>query len=430
MNYHKTNNYILFWLSQAISQLGSSMTSFALVIWAYTQTNSVMTVSLLTFFSYAPYVLVSIFAGSFVDNHKKKSILLWTDLLSGLCSMIVWILFSKGNLQLWHIYLVNGITGLMNAFQSPASTVAVGMMVPKDKYEKLSGMNSFSTSIVSVVTPMLAASISSFFGLTGVLFIDMLSFGVAFLALLLVIFIPEQTTDFHQQPRKSGVLEGALEGFDFLREHKGLLYLIFSMAIMNFFSRLTYENILPAMILSRSGNNQTVLGFVSGMIGFGGILGGVIVTIIKLPKNKIRVIYFSAAISFLCGDLLMGLGESTFLWALAALAASIPISFINAGQSVLLYSNIPTNMQGRVFAVRNGLQYLTVPIGVLLGGALADYVFEPYMKRNTAMVVILQNLVGTGEGNGMAVMFLCTGILGFIISFLWYKNKHIQALHH
>jgi len=116
------------------------------------------------------------------------------------------------------------------------------------------------------------------------------------------------------------------------------------------------------------------------------------------------------------------------IWSFAALAASIPIPFINAGQSVLLYSNIPTNMQGRVFAVRNGLQYLTIPIGVLLGGVLADYVFEPYMKQRTTVVTFLQKFVGSGEGSGMAVMFLCTDVLGFIISLIWYKNKHIQAL--
>jgi len=320
----------------------------------------------------------------------------------------------------------------MNAFQSPASTVAVGMMAPKDKYEKLSGMNSFSSSTISVFTPMLAASISSIFGLNGVLFIDMMSFGVAFLALLFFIIIPEQGKNTNQKQKQSGVLggalDGALEGFAFLRKQKGLLYLVFSMAIMNFFSRLTYENILPAMLLSRSGNNQNILGFVSGMIGFGGILGGVFVTLIKVPKNKIKVIYFAAAFTFLGGDLLMGLGRNALIWSFAALAASIPIPFINAGQSVLLYSNIPTIMQGRVFAVRNGLQFLTIPIGVLLGGALADYVFEPYMKQSTAFVSFLQKFVGTGEGNGMAVMFLCTGIIGFIISLIWYKNKHIQAL--
>ena len=66
------NKYIIFWLSQSVSQLGSAMTSFALILWAYTQNGSAMTVSLMSFFNYVPYIIVSLFAGTFVDNHSKK----------------------------------------------------------------------------------------------------------------------------------------------------------------------------------------------------------------------------------------------------------------------------------------------------------------------------------------------------------------------
>ena len=75
----KFNKYIVFWLTQSLSELGSSMTSFALVIWAYGQTCSALSVSLMTFCSYVPFVIVSLFAGSFLDSHKKKSVLLLSD---------------------------------------------------------------------------------------------------------------------------------------------------------------------------------------------------------------------------------------------------------------------------------------------------------------------------------------------------------------
>ncbi len=74
---NKVNNYLIFWFGQVVSQLGSSMTSFALTIWVYKQTGSAMSVSLLSFCSYLPYVLVSIFAGGFVDKHSKKFILIF-----------------------------------------------------------------------------------------------------------------------------------------------------------------------------------------------------------------------------------------------------------------------------------------------------------------------------------------------------------------
>lgn len=426
MKDYETKNYIIFWLSQSISQLGSSMTSFALILWVYKQTNSVMAVSLLTFFSYLPYIVVSIFAGTYVDTHRKKFILLWADSIACICSVTVLILLSIGKLEIPYIYIANLITGFMNGFQSPASTVAIGMLVPKEKYSMISGLNSFSNSLITVVTPMLAAFISSFLGLKGVLFIDMLSFSVAFLSLLFFIKIPELEMDITIV--KKNIIEGCMDGFKFLSEHRGLLNIISSLAMMNFFSRLTYENILAPMILSRSGGNNQTFGLVCGIIGLGGIIGGLIVSIVKLPKDNIKLIYFSAAFSFIFGDLLMGIGQNITVWIIAALAASVPIPFITAGQNVILYNSVPKEMQGRVFSVRNAIQFFTIPIGTLLGGSLADYIFEPFMRSSTKLSYILQEIVGTGNGSGMAVMFVCTGILGFITCIIWYRNKQIQKL--
>jgi hypothetical protein len=287
-------------------------------------------------------------------------------------------------------------------------------------------MNSFSSSLITVVTPMLAAFINSFWGLAGVIFIDMFTFGFAFIVLMFFITIYEPEIDMARK-RKS-LFAGCKEGFGFLLEHKGILYIMISMAFLNFFSRLTYENILPAMILSRSGGNDNVLGVVSGMVGFGGIVGALMVSVIKLPKDNIKLIYFSAALSFIFGDLLMGISRSLPLWIIAALAASVPIPFINAGQNVILYNSVPKEIQGRVFAVRNALQFFTIPIGILIGGTLSDFVFEPFMRMQTPLAGLLQKLVGAGDGSGMAVMFLCTGVLGFVTSVLWYRNKQIRNL--
>ena len=74
------------------------------------------------------------------------------------------------------------------------------------------------------------------------------------------------------------------------------------------------------------------------------------------------------------------------------------------------------------------MMYGSAALSFLLGGVLADYVFEPFMMSGAPIVPILEKLVGTGVGSGMACMFLCTGTLGFIISCVSYKNKDIQAL--
>lgn len=426
MKDNKLNSFIVFWLSQSVSQLGSGMTSFALIIWVYNQTHSAMSVSLMTFFVYLPYIAVSIFAGAFIDTHRKKTIMLWTDSIAAVCSFGVFVLLLCGRLEISYIYIVNGIIGFMNAFQSPAEAVAIGMIVPEENYAKASGMRSFSDSLLMVVIPMMAGLVSSFLGLTGVILIDLITFIFAFVSLLFFISIPEEFKDVSEN--RNGVFYGIKDGLTFLIKNRGILYIIISMAFMNFFSRLTYENILSPMILARSGGNNSVFGLVNAILGVGGIAGGLIVSFKKMKADNIKLIYYSAALSFLFGDLLMGVGRSGLMWSVAAIAASLPIPFISVGQNTIIYNKIPKVLQGRVFAVRNAMQYCTIPVGILLGGFLADYVFEPFMNSNYDLSKFLAKIVGNGMGSGMAVMFLCTGILGFLTCVIWYFNKDIRKL--
>lgn len=422
---HNFKKYIGFWLSQSISQLGSTMTGFALILWAYEQLNSALAVSLMSFCSYVPYIVVSLFAGGFVDSHNKKRIMLFSDSMAAVCSLAVLLLNVFGVLQIWHIYLVNCVIGFMNAFQGPASSVAAGKMVPKERLAQVSGLNSFSGNLTTVLAPMIAAFLFAFGGLKVILILDLGSFLLASVFLLLLIQIPE---DKLEKRRYSSAFAGCKEGFSFLIHNRGLWRIVLTMAVMNFFSRLTYENVLSPMILARSGNNSVILGTVNAMMGIGGILGGIIVSAGKLPKDRVKMIYVSAAVSFLLGDLLMGLGRNTVVWSAAGIAASLPIPFITAGQNVILYDKVPDEMQGRIFAVRNAIQFGTVPIGILLGGFLAEYLFEPFMESSHPVAEFLHLFVGTGAGSGMAVMFLCTGICGSIFSILSCRGKEMDAL--
>lgn len=313
----------------------------------------------------------------------------------------------------------------MNAFQGPASSVAIGKVVPKDKLAQVSGMNSFSGNLVTVMSPVLAASLFALGGLKLILVIDLISFVFAFLVLLLVLKVPEDTS---QKAEKKSMFTGCAEGFRYLKDNRAIFMIIITMAMLNFFSRLTYENILSPMVLSRSGNDSVTLGIVNAVMGIGGIVGGIIVSTGKIKGNSAKMIYISAMLSFLLGDVMMGVGRNVIIWSFAGLAASLPIAFINAGQMVILYRCIPQEIQGRVFAVRNALQFSTIPLGILLGGFLADYVFEPFMMTENSVTRILQIIVGKGAGSGMAVMFLCTGVLGGLFSLISYQQKDIRDL--
>ncbi len=416
--------YIILWLSQSVSGLGSSMTGFALVLWAYGQSHSAMSVSLMSFCNYVPYVFLSLFVGGFIDRHKKKTIMLVSDSIAAAGSLAVLALLLAGCLEVWNIYAINAVIGVTNAFQQPASAVATGRLVPKEKISNVSGMNSFSNNLIVVFSPMLAAFLFAAGGLPLILLIDLASFVFAFCVLLFFITIPEQA----QGKAYSSSFAGIAQGFDFLKKEKGILYIMLTMALINFCSRLTYENILSPMILSRSSGDSIVLGTVNACMGVGGIAGGIIVSVKKESRHKAVAIYVSAALSFLFGDLMMAASQNVFWWSAAAVAASLPIPFIQASQNTILYRKIPAAMQGRVFAVRNAIQYSTIPVGIILGGYLADYVFEPFMVSGNRLAGMLKMIVGDSAGSGMAVMFLCTGVCGFTVSMAACLNREIKKL--
>lgn len=360
----------------------------------------------------------------FYRQAQEKTIMLVSDSVAAIGSLAVFAFLVTGHLSVWNIYIVNTIVGVTNAFQQPASAVATGWLVPKEKISNVSGMNSFSNNLIVVFSPMLAAFLFAIGGLSLVLLIDLASFVFAFCVLLFFIAIPEQV----QQRTASSPFAGIAEGFSFLKKEKGILYIMLTMALINFFSRLTYENILSPMILARSSGNNIALGIVNACMGVGGIAGGIIVSIKKESRHKATAIYVSAALSFLFGDLIMAIGKNVYCWSVAAVAASLPIPFIMANQNAILYRKIPSVIQGRVFAVRNAIQYSTIPVGIILGGYLADYVLEPFMRSGNAMAVALGKVTGYGAGSGMAVMFLCTGVCGFTVSMASCLNRTIRQL--
>lgn len=121
-------NFLLLWSGQSLSQMGSAMTSFALIIWVYQRQCTAMSVALLSVFSYLPYVLVSIFAGALIDNINKKRMLLICNTVAAICSLFTFYLMSFGRLHVWYLYVINFIIGFMNAFESPVSKAIITLL--------------------------------------------------------------------------------------------------------------------------------------------------------------------------------------------------------------------------------------------------------------------------------------------------------------
>lgn len=412
--------FIILWLTQALSSLGSSMTGFALVIWLYNDSGSALTTALLTVCSYAPYVIVSIFAGAISDKWNKKAVMLVCDSFAALTTVCVLVLFKTGSLEVWHLYILNALNGLMNSVQSPASDVAATLLTPEKHYQKTSAMRYFSNSLVSILTPALAAAIVSFAGLDAVIAFDLATFAVAFTILLFFIKIPEVPQN---ESSKETLLQSAKGGISYLGRNKGILCMILFLSAINFIASI-YNAALPALILSKS--NEAALGAVSSSVGIATLIGSVIATVFPKPKSRSKTICTCLLVSMSTENFLLAFGNNTIAWCIGAVLGWLFIPLMSANYDVIFRSTVPKEMLGRVYSVRNTLQFFSIPVGYFLGGFLVDKVFEPFMAgtENT----LLLNIFGTEKGSGAAFLFFVIGIAGVIVCTVFSRIKALREL--
>lgn len=411
--------FIILWATQSFSALGSAMTNFALIIWLYSESGSALSTALLSICSYAPYVIVSIFAGAVSDKWNKKKVMLVCDCLAAVCTVTVLLLLEADLLEAWHLYIINAVNGLMNSVQSPASDVAATLLTPKKHYQKTSGLRSFSNSLVSILTPVFASATISFAGIKAVIFFDLISFAFAFIILLAFIRIPEA----EKNEQKEGVYQAAKNGLIYLRTNKGILWMILFLSAINFIASINNAS-LPALVLSKE--NQTVLGLVNTCIGIATLAGSIIVAFLPSPKNRVRVFCNALLFSMSTENFLLAFGKTPLIWYIGAVLGWLAIPIMNANYDVLFKTNVPVEMQGRVYSARNTLQFFTIPLGYFLGGFLVDSVFEPFMANTESS--LLTHLFGSGKGSGAAVLFLIIGVAGVMVCLIFRRNKHLQKL--
>lgn len=413
-------SFIILWLTQSFSALGSAMTNFALVIWLYNDSGSALTTAMLAVCSYAPYVLMSIFAGAVSDKWNKKTIMLVCDSIAALCTVLVLVLLKTDSLEVWHLYALNALNGLMNTIQQPASDVASTMITPEKHYQKTSGMRSFSNSLVSILTPVFATAIAALWGVEAVIAIDLLTFSAAFIALLFFIKIPEPE---RRSEKDENILQTAKSGLVYLKTNKGILWLILFLAAINLFASM-YDAAFPALILSKS--NQTALGVVNAFVGIATLAGSVIATVAPAPKSRVRVICNCLLMSMGTENFLLAFGRTPVIWCIGAILGWLSIPLMNANMDVIFRTKIPPEMQGRVYSARNTFQFFTIPMGFFLGGLLVDEVFEPFMANNTSG--FLAALFGKEKGAGAAMLFFVIGLAGVAICLIFRRVRAIREI--
>ncbi len=405
-------------LGQVASLLGTSMTGFALTIWAFGETGRATDLALIGFFFITPMLLLSPTAGALVDRYDRKLMMMLSDLASGLMTIVILILYLSGVLEIWHLYITSAVSGAFQAFQWPAFSAAISVMVPKEQYARANGINSLGESATGIIAPLLAGAVLVSFGLTFILIVDIVTFVIAVGALLFV-HIPSPPRTESGAEGQGSLWRESVYGFRYIFRRPSLLGLQLVFMVGNFLAGVGLTLMAP-MILARTGNNELIFGTVQSVGAVGGVLGGVLMSIWGGPKRLVHGVLIGWALSSLFGQTLLGLGRGPIIWAAAAFFLSFFVPLVNGSNQAIWQAKVAPDVQGRVFSVRRLIAWFTMPLSRLVAGPLADDVFEPAMSAGGALVDAFAPLVGTGPGAGMALILVFSGLIAAVVCLCGY----------
>jgi MFS transporter, DHA3 family, macrolide efflux protein len=409
--------FTVIWFGQLISMLGTGMTHFALLIWAWELTGEATALALTAVFSAVPTLLFSPIAGALVDRWNRKLMMIVGDLAAGLATVAIFLLFRAGNLQLWHLYMAAAFTSVFQAFQFPAYTASTALLIPKAQYTRASAMMSLAGYASSIGAPLFAGIVLSFSGFESILLIDIATFIIGISAVMMVrIPQPEKPKTDTEQPKS--LWHEVIYGFRYIFSRRALVALLAMEFMFNLSESIGYPLIAP-MILARTGSNEVLLGTVRAVMGAAGVLGGLWLTAWGGPKRRMRGVVIGLFLTGLLGDAFMGVARGLYGWIVAGFFLEFFIPLAIGSDQAIWQSKIPPALQGRVAATRRVIMETSV-VAILVGGLLADHIFEPAMMPDGSLAPVFGWLVGTGPGAGMALLLILSGLLSALAGLLGY----------
>jgi len=416
--------FSVVWAGQLVSLLGSAMTQFGLTLYVFKQTEHATSLALMGFFTFLPLVLFSPTAGALVDRWNRKLVMMLSDIAGGAVGLGIFLLYSTGHLHLWQLYLGGFIIGTFQAFQWPAYSAAISTMIPKEQYARASGMMSLAESASSIAAPILAATLLGLMGLQGILLIDIATFLIA-ISTLLWVNIPQPRVSQEGQKSRGSLLQESLFGFGYIASRPPLLGLQTVFLFANLASTFGFT-VMAAMVLSRTGQNQLVLGSVQSAAGIGGVLGGLLLAAWGGPKHKVNGVLFGMVLGGLLGATLMGLGQSLPVWMAAAFLGSLIGPILNGSNQAIWQAKVSPDIQGKVFSARRMIAWLANPVAMLLAGPAADRFFTPALMPGGSLTNTFGPLVGVGPGAGMGLMLVLAGLAEAAIALSAYTLPFIR----
>jgi DHA3 family macrolide efflux protein-like MFS transporter len=368
--------FFIVWTGQAFSLVGSALVRFALIWWLTEETGSATTLATASLASMLPFIVLGPFAGTLVDRWNRRWVMIVSDTLTALFTALMAYLYWLGVAQVWHVYAILFLRSLGEVFQNPAMRATTSLMAPKEQLTRVNGMNEMLQGLVNVASPPLGALLLEIMSMQGTLAIDFVTALLAIVPLAFVAVPQPESTASPQATTLTGQLQSVVRdtgtGFRYMWGWRGLSFLLVVLALVRFFIAPAFS-LLPLLVTQHFGGDVLQLAWLNSAQGFGLVAGGIILSLWGGFRRR--------TLTALVGLFGVGLGTLAFGFLPAtAFGLALVVMFfrmtmlpILRGSIISIFqAHVPPDMQGRLFTQLMSVITIAVPLGLAIGGPLAD----------------------------------------------------------
>ncbi len=409
----------LLWFGQTVSWTGSSMSFFAIGVWIYETTGKASALSTILFTVAIVGVVTGPFGGVLADRFPRKTLIITFDLIIVVLMSVIGYLALNDVLTLTLLIPFALAFGIFEIAHWTTWSAFLGDVVKKQEVTKVSALFESAEAISVLIGPIGGAFIYSFFGLPGVILVDLIT---CFFGIATITFFKSKKVEIKGKLSFKNVYLDLIEAYNWLKKQKGLLSLVTILTIGNFLWGFT-SVLLPPMILSFT--DARGLGIVESSVGLAFLLGSIISLRLadKLQGNLKVAIYMGllGGISLILGSIRPSIILLCIHGVIAGVSGTVQYT-VSSGAWLAITTE---DIRGRALALRGTIAQMLRPLGVVIAGPLGDYLEFTFYPEN---IDILSPLVGTGPGRGYAFLFFLVGVFYVVLWIVNFNNKNLKFL--
>ncbi len=387
MNENYKKNLLLFLTSQAISLFGSSLVQYA-IIWYITlksESGIILTISILC--GFLPTFFVSPFAGVWADRYNRKVLIILSDSMIAISTLVLAIVFLLGFDGIWLLFFMSAIRALGAGVQIPTVGAFLPQLVPEDKLTKVNATNGSIQAVIMLISPMLSGALLSMANIETIFFIDVFTAAIAVCTLLFFLKVPIHAKALEMQTLS--YFADLRLGFIYIKNHKYVKQFFLFCAFF-FFLAAPVAFLTPLQVVRSFGNDVWRLTVVEIAFSCGMVIGGIILAYWEGFKNRI---YTMTVSSVIIGACTFALGVTPNFWLYLVFLGIIGVSlpFFNTPSTVLLQEKVEGDFLGRVYGVFGMISSSMMPLGMLIFGPLSDIIKIEWLLIVTGILLFSQS---------------------------------------